>query len=282
MANFLDKTDVSLAPTPRGVGPSKIVRFRWARPASPGRLTHISKQHLNLDDRYQRGPSSNEAVVRIARDFDWTLFGVLKVAERGDGSLWVFDGGHRLRACFYHSDIDQVPCIVFQMEDFSAEARAFIAGAKMSASINAVDTFRASVTAGEPVSVQASALLKARNITVDRHNRGRGKFKSISTFQRMVQRDPVLAERTLDICILMAGDASVSKIVLDGMFTLATHFPDRDILADFKDVFERLTQQECERAIRRLTAESGVGGNAVAARAIMGLLNKGRRTRLAW
>lgn len=118
MPNMLDKRDHSFAPNPNGKGSQeKVEKYRWAKSSSPGEMMHLSKDELNLDDQYQRERVSEEAVVKIARNFDWALFGVLKVARRTDGTLWVFDGGHRLRACFYRSDIKTIPCIVFSMDD---------------------------------------------------------------------------------------------------------------------------------------------------------------------
>ena len=145
MGNILDKKDKSIVPNPVRGGTPKEEKWKWARPSSPGTYRQINKSELNIDDRYQRDEQSRDRVMRIARDWDWSLFEVLMVAERSDGTFWVFSGGHRVRASFYRSDIQALPCLVFSMNDVADEARAFIAVRKMSSSIKALDTYRACV-----------------------------------------------------------------------------------------------------------------------------------------
>ncbi len=281
--NILDKRDRSLAPIPTAEATDKATKYRWARPTTPGEMLMVNKMMLNLDGAYQRDKRSEDAVRKIAREWDWTLFGVLKVARRADDSLWVFDGGHRLRASFYRSDIHELPCIIFHLAELSDEARAFIAGAKLSHSISSFDTFHAATVAQEPGAVAAAALLQEFDITVKKSATRNGELKCIHTIQRAVEEDVETTRRVMAVCVQIASDQAVSGNVFRGMFRLARHFNGRDVLTEYADTLASLTQQEVEKAIRQLRAEVGKGGETIDAKGIINLLNKGKRTRkLVW
>jgi hypothetical protein len=284
MSNLLDKRDRSLSPMPGGrAAIDKADKYRWARPTSPGEFRLISKSDLNLDDRYQRGKVSETAVRTIAAEWDWTLFGVIKVAERPDLSLWVFDGGHRVRAAFYRSDISQLPSMVFQLAELSDEARAFIAGARMSHRINSLDTFRAASVAEEPGACRTASLLSEFGITVQKNVTTSQQLKCVHTIQRCVEEDSELAKRLIGLSLQMANEKPISGTVFRGLFTLVRHYNGRDILTEFADTFARLTQDELDRAIRQLKAELGKGGEIISAKGIVAALNKGKKTKkLVW
>lgn len=282
--NMLDKRDRSLAPNPSGTGSTdKITKYRWARPTSPGRFCLIHKNDLNIDDVYQRERVSEEAVRRIARDFDWSLFGVIKVAQRADGTMWVFEGGHRLRATFYRSDVTEIPCIVFEISDVATEARTFIAAARMSQAISSFDTFRASAVAQEPVAVRTAEILKELGLKVRKAANKPTEIKCIHTVQKFVAMNETLAKRVLEVCIMIANDAPIMSHVLSGIFTMANHFSSRDILTEYADFFDRITQHEIDKHIRQLSAETTMGGTVVSAKAVIIAMNKGKKTKkLVW
>lgn len=285
MGNFLDKRDKSLAPSFGGIVPpvDKVSKFNWSVPGPPGTFRLVNKQLLNLDDVYQRDKISDSTVRRIARSWDWTLFRVLSVAERPDRSLWVFDGGHRLRASFYRLDITELPCMVFPIANLKDEARAFIAGAIMTSPISAVDTWRASSIAEEPICVQTREILGRLGISVKKNATQQGDLKCIGTVRRIVATDPELAERVLATALAIAKDQPISGVVCGGLFEFAKHFAPRDVLGELVDALLELGQGEIEKAARQLKAECGKGGDVIEAKAIMHLLNKGKRSRkLQW
>lgn len=284
MANILDKRDKSLAPSPgKGAPVDKAEKFSWAKPTTPGVFRLVNKSLLNVDDKYQRDRTSEEAVKRIARTWDWTLFEVLMVAEREDKSLWVFSGGHRTRASFYRSDIIDLPCMIFQLADISDEARSFIAGAKMKTSINSLDTFRAAVVAMEPAACKTAAMLSDLGIKVKKTATRPNELKCVHTVQNAVIENAENAKRVMSLVVNMANEEPICSVVFRGIFRLVQHFKDRDILAEYAEEFARLTQQEIEKAIRQTKAEIGKGGEAIEAKGVIVALNKGKKTRkLAW
>lgn len=283
MANFLDKRDKTLAPIPTGGATDKIEKYQWAKPGNRGKYREIAKSNLNLDDRYQREKTTEEAVRRIARNWDWVLYKVLSVAERGDGSLWVFDGGHRLRAAFYRSDVNELPCLVFQLADLSDEARSFIAGARMSSRISSFDSFRAALVAEEPCSLRTAAMLAELGLKPNKNASKSTEVKCVYAIQKALEENEPTAKKALELSISICGEKPVPSHVFLGFFRLARHFNGEDLLSKYEDVIRNLTQEEVERSIRQFRAETGKGGQVVSGKAIMTLLNKGKKTRkLKW
>ena len=73
-------------------------------------------------------------------------------------------------------------------------------------------------------------------------------------------------------------------MVLIGIFTLQQHFLPQgiDMLAEHGEKILTHSQKEIEIRIRQMRAETGKGGSAVYAKAILDLINKGKRNRIQW
>jgi len=113
----------------------------------------ISK--LRIDDRYQRPLARHnwEAIARIARAFDWSLFTVVDIAPAGGGLFSVIDGQHRVHAAAL-AGIDKVPVRIVS-QPLAGQARAFMG---INGNVTAITPFhvlRASLAAGEPWAVEA-------------------------------------------------------------------------------------------------------------------------------
>lgn len=284
MGNFLDKRDKSIAPTFGGAGGAmdKASKFRWAKESQKPELRWIRKELLNLDDNYQREARSNAAVMRIARDWDWMLFEALGVVEREDGTFWVYSGGHRLRASFYRRDIPELPCAVFKVNNLTDEARAFVAGAMMRCSISSFDSFRASVVASEPDAIATNEVLDRLGLRAKKTCSGPNDIKCIHTIRKCVSEDVVTAESVLALLKSLSGEDHVDGRVYAGLFRLVRHFNGRNFLGENADKLSQISQREMQIAVRQMIAETGKGGEFTAAKAILGLVNKGKKKKIAW
>jgi hypothetical protein len=138
------------APTPRGDGPDKINKFKWASVGREGDLQKIPKADLCVDGSYQRD-GINSRVVELAKDWWWMACGVLTVVKRTDGRLVIIDGQHRWLAACNRSDIDKMPCIVFdELEGGVAqEAAAFVKANTNRKTVKSADMFKARGVAGD-------------------------------------------------------------------------------------------------------------------------------------
>jgi len=90
-----------------------------------GKASYLSKDVLQFDTSYQR-PEITAFVWHIARNFSWKLFGTVSVSQRINGEYFVFDGQHRVLAARLRDDIDNIPCLVFNLDGVSEEAEAFL------------------------------------------------------------------------------------------------------------------------------------------------------------
>jgi len=280
--NILDKTDMSLAPIPYSPSITKREKFSWATGGTTGVFRWIDKRNLNIDGCYQREAASKAKILDIAREWDWLLLGAISVIERSDGSYVVFDGGHRTRASFYRDDIDTLPCMVYQVATLTNEAKAFVACNTMTSNVDAIDRHKASVCAEEPVAIRVSELLSSCGICIAKTPHGTSQIQCIGAIASATKEDAATAKRCLLLCIELATEynESVEGAVFSGLFRLARSIGDN--MWRHEERIKRHSQKEIAVRIRQYRAETGKGGQTIAAKAIMHLINKGLRNKLTW
>jgi hypothetical protein len=253
--------------------------YNWATISEPGEFRLIDKYDLKIDGDYQREPTSKARILEIAKNFDWKLFGAISVIERTDKTLWVFEGGHRTRACFYRDDVKLVPCMVFKdVNKLEDEAKAFIGSNKLKSSVNSYDYFKASVVAKEPISMKVENILDRYGYKISR-NGGPFSFSAIATFRNLVYRNEKLAEKVFGFWANMAGGSQISASVLRGLFVLTAKLEGKINVID-SDNSKRFIEYGitgCETIILRKKIETSKGGELVEAIALLDILNKRRR-----
>ena len=285
--NILNKTNRSIAPTFGNAsnGVAKREKFSWAKPSEPGMFLMVRKEDLNIDGSYQREEVSALKVREIASEWDWKLYGVLSVVLRPDGTLWVYDGGHRCRAAFLRDDITELPCMVFEVGDRIDEARAFLGTNLIKTFVSAYHKHRAGVMTGEPVAKVAAAILNKHGYTAATAGR-KTELAAINTLQKIAKEDAETAERVFGACVVLAGknQDAITGNVLEGLFRCAKKLEGKaDILANgHLEKLAKETLPGIEAAIRRERHIAGKGGATIAAKAILDLLNKGKQRRLTF
>jgi len=135
--------------------PREAVVIRGERP----NLGWVDIEKLRIDDRYQRPLNRHnwDAIGRIARNFDWSLFTVVDIAPVGEGLFCVIDGQHRVHAARM-AGIDKVPVRIVAVP-VAGQARAFMG---INGNVTAITPFhvlRASLAAGEPWAVEADRVI---------------------------------------------------------------------------------------------------------------------------
>jgi hypothetical protein len=245
----------------------------------------IEKENLNIDGSYQREEVSKTKLLDIAREWDWKLFGTLAVICRADGSFWVYDGGHRTRASFLRDDITKLPCMVFDVSDEREEAKAFVGTNTMVSNVSAFHKHRASVKAGEPNAIAVQSIIEKHGYIPTMDGKKPKGFAAINTLRTLVVQNPIKAEKVFAACVLIAGERDpISGEVLDGIYTCHSKLEGKaDILTG--QHLERLQFEGIkgiEMAIRREKHIVGKGGNLVAAKAVLDLLNKSKKRRLTF
>lgn len=121
---------------------------------------------LGIDPSYQRALKDYHR--RIAKNFDPAAVGVLHVAKRPDGSLWVIDGQQR-RAAMLAVGVTHWPAQVIDVAGVEDEARLFNrlgGGEGTKRNIGEADKFRALLTARNPLALAAVEAVAAGGLTL--------------------------------------------------------------------------------------------------------------------
>ncbi len=117
---------------------------------------------LNIDHNYQRDNISQSWVQEIAENFDDDLFGVLYVNMREDGSLWCYDGQHRMLAVCERLGPDTlVPAFVTFGKTAEEEAYLFQAMQSHRRPIRPLERFKAQLFYKAPAALDIDAIVEA-------------------------------------------------------------------------------------------------------------------------
>jgi hypothetical protein len=192
--------------------------FGWVRADEPGRLAFIHKDLLSVDDSYQRGLRDLTRLA-IARHFSWAAFGVLSVAKRRDGSLYVFDGQHRLAAVKERPSIQSVPCIVFEVaDDVAFEAQMFLKANRNRKPVTAFETFKADMIAGDPVVAKVNELLDRHGYTLT-NNPGESarSIRCVALLKHFMRTLPEELEEMFPLVVEISGGGFIDQRVLAGV-----------------------------------------------------------------
>ncbi|HQS95051.1 MAG: hypothetical protein B7X90_01950 [Novosphingobium sp. 17-62-19] len=148
----------------------KLNPIRGRRPT----LMNCMIGELKVDETYQRSinnGSSRSLIVKIAKEWDWSLFQLLIVSRRIDGALYVVDGQHRLSAARIRRDLYDLPCSIYDFGSVAEEARAFGKLNQQRRPLGALDLFRAAVSSGLDDDALAIAhLLQRAGLSVAPHS----------------------------------------------------------------------------------------------------------------
>jgi hypothetical protein len=285
--NILDKTDRS---TVKDFGnenlpaSSKAQKFGWAPTAPWGEFRMIPKEQLNIDDRYQRREVSKAKVLDIARKWDPRLFCAISVVERGNGSYWVFEGGHRARAAFYRDDVTELPCMVFRSGGLSEEADTFVNANTMKSAVSSYHKFRARLVAKHALAIQTNAMIEAVGYHPSPQANKKHGFCALETFQKMVKENPQTAFRVLQLCAEISEDGAPIPIsVMRGLYALTKRLEIGDKFLFEPRHVSRLRETGMEAlaaAVQREKHINGQGGPLIEARAIHKILNHKLKNRI--
>jgi hypothetical protein len=127
----------------RGKMVDRVQAFSLELRDKPGELRYVSKHELHIDPTYQR-EAINPKIVRMTSGWSWLRCGVITVSRRGDGTLWVIDGQHRVLSSRRRSDIMELPCIIFDSIGVEDEAAGFVDVNTGRAVVSAIERHRAS------------------------------------------------------------------------------------------------------------------------------------------
>ena len=253
-----------------------------------GEFLKVSKLSLRIPkpDKgiggYQRDVY-DKLVKDIVMEFLWPVFGVLIVARRPDGSLWVMDGQHRLLAALQIDNVDLLPCYVFDIDNTPEEARCFFRLNKYRFGMRADSGFVAQVQGNDPESLAIKEMVEGSGYRVARVGTSRYTVKCIATIQAAFSKSPAITKRVWAWCVaLLDGEAFGAKF-FKGLWKLEhREFNSRRGTVLTKKNFDRLAS-EWEVGIPAMFAQrerqEGGGSAMVSADSLVRVLNRGRAKR---
>lgn len=124
---------------------------------------------LRIDPAYQREVLNNGArnIGKIAREFDWSKFGVVIVARLDIGVYAIVDGQHRTIAAALRG-ILEVPCLIIAA-DPGQQAAAFAAINGAVTKISPLQIFHAELAAGKTSATELRDVCAAAGVVVCRY-----------------------------------------------------------------------------------------------------------------
>lgn len=269
--------DRSIAPNPRGAGTPKREKFQWDDLPEPGEFMWVNKTDLHIDHSYQRELKSSQKVIDIAKKFDWMRCGVLRVVLRPDGRAVIVDGQHRGCAALLRDDIESLPCIVFEWDSLSDEARAFVEVNTMQARVGAWHRHRAGLVSQDPTALAAERVVRDHGYEFTATTESGRTIKAVSLVHRMVQKDEDVAAKTVELAADMAAGEPLKAKLLGALHWIGERDPDL-FSATHRNRLRELGPDVLLTEIERHRMIVGKGGAKVYAEAVLKLLNKGRRS----
>lgn len=257
----------------------KREKYKWPEPAgTPPAMMWIDKEELYIDPRYQRDVKSSKKALDIARNFDWMLCGALRCVLRPGGEIVVVDGQHRAVAASYRDDVESLPCVVFEWDSLSDEARAFVGANTMSSKVSMYDRHHAGLVAQDPIALSAQEILDSVGYQFTKSTEKTGMTSNaVSTIHDLVKKDRELASKVVRLAAETAHGGPLKQSILWAI----SYIGQRDeslFAAPHRQRLIDLGREVVEAEIERRRIIMRVGGAKVCGEALADLLNKGRRT----
>lgn len=122
------------------------------------RLEWVAIERIRVDRNYQSDLKPGR-VKQILREFEWSKFGALQLAEQADGSFHVFDGQHRHEAARLHPDVTEVPAVIIAVDGGREEADAFLGVNTNRSAVTPIERYWAGLEAGYPAMMAVCSVL---------------------------------------------------------------------------------------------------------------------------
>lgn len=256
-------------------GVNKTSRYGWVTKDTPGQLRMLHKDVLQIHPAYQRDLIA-EKVKAITAAWSWLSLGALVVGKRG-GEYWVIDGQHRAVAAKRRSDIQLLPCVVFETEDVQEEARGFLDLNTGRKPVTAVAKQKAMVAAGDETAAYVQKTCADLGLEIKATAMTAGSIKCVAWCMRRAAEDKEAFSTVLAMGakLSQADSMPVHERLLDGLWMLNNRCGEG--LSD-KRLVKRLQEKGARTlvdAANRAAAYYANGGAKVWAQGMLAEINKG-------
>ena len=266
--------------TPQGL--DKVNRYNWKMSNSPGELVWLPKSILNIDHRYQRAPKHVSKINQIAKNWNWVSLAAIVVAQRPDKTYWVVDGQHRVIAAMQRSDVDQLPCLVHQMNNVSHEAEAFIDTNTGRKPVQFIEKHKAAIMSGDAVAAAVQKLIDDGGKRICATSSVPNGIKSIGLLSKLVTSSNEELQRVWPLVCNITDGKYCSERIIDALVYIEKKMPGNQSITDTKWASRLMDigNEELMRAAGEGAAFFSKGGAKAWAVGIVNRLNKGLHNKL--
>lgn len=132
---------------------------------------------LNIDVTYQAIAPRNPRLIRqIAKGFDLTAFGRLRVVRRASGALFVVDGRHRWEGVLAAGHRLFVPCDIYNVHEIKREIEIFLICNTRIRKVPQGMLFMAEVAGGDAQAVELNRLVQTAGLAIVDANSAKQEF----------------------------------------------------------------------------------------------------------
>jgi hypothetical protein len=258
-------------------GKAKQDIYQWETADTPGTLMLIGKNKLHVDHSYQRD-SNNARAVNLAKNWSWIACGVITVADR-DGQYFVIDGQHRVMAAKKRTDIDILPCIVFETKSINEESNGFFNANTNRRMPAIVDKWRSKLLSRDPSFIYLDNLLLIAGREPSK-SAGPSTVACLGTLVKLEARNHNVLETIWPVVFEICRGSVLHEKILTGLFYIECNLPEGESITN-KKYSNRLFQiayDDLLASINKSTAYYSRGGEKVYAAGIIQAMNKGRST----
>lgn len=265
-------------------GVSKVVRYGWTMKDAPGSFAMLPKKALKVAPEYQRVNEVVESkVLEIASEWSWMSCAALVVAYR-DGSYWVVDGQHRWCGAMRRPDIQELPCLIFETEDVTEEAVAFLGCNDKRKHVSAIAKHRARVVAGDPIAILVQQTFAELGLRVIKTATQANDIACVSWAQKHAAIDAERFRKVLRVGapLCAADNMPVAEKILDGLIYLEANVPGGVTSPRMAKRLRDVGAQRLLDGALRAASYFARGGGKVFATGMLDALNKGLHTKFAF
>ena len=260
-------------------GIAKVERYKWTVKDEPGRLMHIHKGKLLIDHSYQRSEITDHKTLSFASAWSWVACGTISVAKRG-GDFYVIDGQHRVLASLRRSDIDTLPCIVFESTGIESEADAFLTLNSSREALRAVDRLRAMVRKGDPIAIKVQRMIEASGRSPSTSPSPKT-IACIGTLLRIAAKRPKILDSIWPVITDVCTDYSIDARLVEGLAYVEQNMQEGFSISNtrFKNRLVQIGPASLIDGVNRASSLYSKGGPRVWAVGIIETLNKGLKSK---
>jgi hypothetical protein len=254
-------------------GYSRAVKHSKTIEDGRGVQDEIHKDLLSIDPEYQRAPSVRR-VRALVDTWSWGACGVLNVARR-NGTLSIVDGQHRWLAALQRPDIETLPCIVFDVDNMSEEARMFFNANCNRGNVPGLDKYRSLLKGGDQIAVAVQDAFDILGLKVAVGCSG-GSITCVMWCMKRAKENYRDFAATLTLAADLCKDTVIKERLLDGLYYLHQHcesLEDKRFRARILHVGEEMLVEGATRQAK-LYVE---GGNKVFASGMLIEINRNLR-----